>query len=110
MSVKNLLGLNIHPVTGRSGPLLNSRDKLIRTTIEEHHKTPYSLVTKIANVGVAMLVYAKDEENGVARRIRDIETQWSSCGPLWLGNKGAVGVRFRVLDSSDSIFPTEIYT
>lgn len=96
--------------TGRSGPLLDSRDKLIRTTIEEHNKTPYSLVAKLANVGVAMLVYAKDEENGMARRIRDVETQWSSCGPLWMGNKGAVGVRFRVVDRSDSIFPAEIYT
>ncbi|KAF8343971.1 inositol polyphosphate phosphatase [Cantharellus anzutake] len=96
--------------TGRSGPALNSRDKLIRRTIEEHNKAPYSLVAKFANVGVAILVYAKDEENGLARRIRDVETEWAACGPMWLGNKGAVGIRFRVVDSGSPESAGEIYT
>ncbi|KAG5219994.1 Inositol polyphosphate phosphatase OCRL [Salix suchowensis] len=54
----------------------------------------YSLVAKIVNVGVALLVYALDE--GVARSVCDVQTGWSSCGPLYMGNKGAVGIRFRI--------------
>ena len=97
-------------VSGVSGALLRSRDALIRETIEKHNKAPYVLVGKIVNVGVAMLVYARDDENGVARRVRDVETTFSSCGPLFLGNKGAVGLRFRVLDESDPAAPGEIFT
>ena len=57
-----------------------------------------------------MLVYAKDDERGIARRIRNVETEFSSFGPLWMGNKGAVGLRFRLLDENDSSAPGEIYT
>jgi len=45
-------------------------------------------------VGTALLVYARDE--GIARRVRDVETAWTGNGYCYMGNKGAVGVRFRV--------------
>jgi len=51
-------------------------------------------VAKIVNVGIALLVYARDEEIGP--RIQDVQTSWTGCGPIWMGNKGAVGVRFRL--------------
>lgn len=58
------------------------------------------------NVGVALLVYALDE--GVGRRIESVETSWTGFGPLWIGNKAAVGVRFTVKaerkEDSDEIF------
>ena len=52
------------------------------------------LVAKIVNVGLALLVYVRDEVLG--SNICDVQTQWTGCGPIWMGNKGAVGVRFRV--------------
>jgi hypothetical protein len=54
----------------------------------------YTLIAKEVNVGVALLVYGRDD--GVARKVTDVQTQWTGCGPVWMGNKGAVGVRFRV--------------
>jgi hypothetical protein len=64
----------------------------------------------MANVGVALLVYARDE--GVGRRIRDVSTSWTGCGiGGYMGNKGAVGVRFRVVPEFDeSHEPGEIFT
>lgn len=97
-------------VTGLSYNVIRSRDALIRAEIEKHNKVPYILVGKVVSVGVAMLVYAKDDERGIARRIRNVETEFSSFGPLWMGNKGAVGLRFRLLDENDSSAPGEIYT
>ena len=63
-------------------------------------------MAKVVNVGVALLVYALD--GGISRHIRDVQTQWTGCGPLYMGNKGAVGVRFRVQVKDDS--PGEVYT
>ncbi|KAF9520582.1 hypothetical protein BS47DRAFT_1286984 [Hydnum rufescens UP504] len=98
---------------GLSAGVINSRDKLIRTAIEAHHNCPYVLVVSVVNVGVAMLIYAKDagedqQEGGVARRITDVETQWVGCGPSFMGNKGAVGVRFRLLGLNNG--PEELFT
>ncbi|KAH7929730.1 DNase I-like protein [Leucogyrophana mollusca] len=83
-------------LAGLSKAVINDRDEHIRSQIEEHapNKERYSLVAKIVNVGVALLVYAKDD--GLARRVCDIQTQWTGCGPGYMGNKGAVGIRFRV--------------
>lgn len=39
-------------------------------------------------------MYGRDD--GVARTICDVQTQWTGTGPAYMGNKGAVGVRFRV--------------
>jgi hypothetical protein len=64
------------------------------------------LIAKEVNVGVALLVYGRDD--GVARRITDVQTQWTGCGPAWMGNKGAVGVRFRVPGDNDE--PGETFT
>ena len=64
------------------------------------------MVAKIVNVGVALLVYALDD--GVARSVCDVETEWSSCGPLFMGNKGAVGIRFRIPSSDGGV--GEVFT
>jgi hypothetical protein len=97
-------------VAGLSAGVIRSRDALIRAAIEKHNKVPYVLIGRAVNVGVAMLVYAKDDENGVARRIRDVESRFTGCGPMWMGNKGAVGLRFRLLDTEDSTGPGETFT
>lgn len=83
-------------MAGLSKPILDNRHALILSQIERHapNKEKYSLVAKIANVGVAILVYARDD--GVARRISDVQATWTGSGPAFMGNKGAVGIRFRV--------------
>ncbi|KAI0949965.1 hypothetical protein AcV7_008583 [Taiwanofungus camphoratus] len=83
-------------LSGLSSPIIESRNALILSQIEAHspNKERYSLIAKVVNVGVALLVYGRDE--GVARRVYDVQTQWTGCGPAYMGNKGAVGVRFRV--------------
>jgi hypothetical protein len=48
------------------------------------------------NVGVALFVYGRDD--GIARQVADVQTQYTGCGPMYMGNKGAVGIRFRVGD------------
>jgi hypothetical protein len=75
---------------------MESRDDLIRSQLEEHapQKEKYVLVAKAVNVGIALLVYARDDT--VGKHVAEVQTQWTGCGPAWLGNKGAVGVRFRV--------------
>jgi len=85
-------------VAGRSNAVINDRDAHIRSQIEEHApgKDSYTLVAKAVNVGVALLVYARDA--GIARRVCDVQTQWTGTGPAYMGNKGAVGIRFRVPD------------
>jgi hypothetical protein len=95
-------------VAGISKHLIEERASHLKSQIETHapDKVKYSLIAKVVNVGVALLVFAKDE--GVARCISDVHTTWTGCGPLYLGNKGAVGVRFRV--SSDSNNVGELYT
>lgn len=85
-------------LAGLSKAVIDDRDAHIRSQIEKH--TPggvsYSLVAKAVNVGVALLVYARD--SGVARRVCDVQTQWTGTGPAYMGNKGAVGIRFRISD------------
>lgn len=86
-------------VTGLSKGVIDSRDELLRSQIEKHNSTAgehiaYTLVAKVVNVGVALLVYARDR--GIGQRICDVQTAWTAFGPGWMGNKGAVGVRFRV--------------
>lgn len=83
-------------VSGQSKSVINNRDALILSQIEAHtpSKDSYSLIAKVVNVGVALLVYGRDE--GIARQTCDVETAWTGCGPAYMGNKGAVGVRFRV--------------
>ncbi|KAI6028661.1 inositol polyphosphate phosphatase [Pisolithus orientalis] len=85
-------------LAGLSSAVIDERDVHIRTQIEVHapNYESYSLVAKVVNVGVALLVYARDDT--VARCVHDVQTQWTGCGPAYMGNKGAVGVRFRVSD------------
>ncbi|KAG0699660.1 inositol polyphosphate phosphatase [Suillus ampliporus] len=85
-------------LAGLSKAVIDDRDAHIRSQIEMHApgKESYTLVAKAVNVGVALLVYARD--SGVARRVCDVQTQWTGTGPAYMGNKGAVGIRFRVSD------------
>lgn len=101
--------INYFAVSGFSGKTVDSRDALIRSQIEEHapNKSRYTLVAKIVHVGVALLVYVRDESLG--SRISDVQTQWTGCGPLWMGNKGAVGVRFTVRGLTESR-ASEVFT
>lgn len=83
-------------LSGFSGPVIKSRNALILSQIEAHapNKEKYSLIASVVNVGVALLVYGRDDTVGKAAT--DVQTQWTGCGPAYMGNKGAVGVRFRV--------------
>jgi hypothetical protein len=87
---------------------LNNRASHILSQIESYapNKEKYSLIAKVVNVGVALLVYARDD--GLARKVKDVQMQWTGCGPLHMGNKGAVGVRFRVEETGDVV--GEVYT
>ncbi|KAG9035280.1 hypothetical protein FRB95_011575 [Tulasnella sp. JGI-2019a] len=85
--------------TGLSRTVMDSRNELILRELQKYAGTPYTSVARSVFVGVAVLVYAKDD--GIARRIDDVQTSWTGCGPLYLGNKGAVGVRFRVKGSDE---------
>lgn len=95
-------------VAGRSKPVIDERDVHIRTQVESHapNKESYSLVAKVVNVGVGLLVYAKDDT--IARRVGDVQTQWTGSGPAYMGNKGAVGIRFRVVDRGSKV--GEVFT
>ncbi|KAI0699673.1 Endonuclease/exonuclease/phosphatase [Cytidiella melzeri] len=85
-------------LSGLSKKVIEDRNALILSQIEEHapNKEKYVLIAKIVNVGVALLVYGRDDS--VGRKVEDVQTQWTGCGPGFMGNKGAVGVRFRVRD------------
>ncbi|KAH9930704.1 skeletal muscle/kidney enriched inositol 5-phosphatase [Fomitopsis serialis] len=93
---------------GLSKSVIENRNALILSQIEAHapNKEKYSLIAKVVNVGVALLVYGRDD--GVARRVCDVQTQWTGCGPAYLGNKGGVGVRFRVAGKDGGV--GEVYT
>ncbi|EDR14895.1 inositol polyphosphate phosphatase [Laccaria bicolor S238N-H82] len=95
-------------LSGLSKAVLSSRNALILSQIEEHapNKESYTLIAKVVNVGVALLVYGRDA--GIARKVCDVQTQWTGCGLAYMGNKGAVGVRFRVLNAEGD--PGETYT
>ncbi|XP_006457995.1 hypothetical protein AGABI2DRAFT_216100 [Agaricus bisporus var. bisporus H97] len=88
-------------LSGLSKAVIEKRHALILSQIEAHapNKERYSLIAKVVNVGVALLVYGRDD--GVARKVCDVQTQWTGFGPLFMGNKGAVGVRFRICETDD---------
>lgn len=89
-------------MTGLSKSIIRSRDALIRSQIEAHapNNESYTLIAEAVNVGVALLIYAREDTVGSA--VHDVQTQWAACGPAWMANKGAVAVRFRIDD--------EVYT
>ncbi|CAA7271570.1 unnamed protein product [Cyclocybe aegerita] len=93
-------------LSGLSKSVINNRNALILSQIEAHapNKESYSLIAKVVNVGAALLVYARDD--GVARRACDVETSWTGCGPGYMGNKGAVAVRFRVTGAEGGVGET----
>lgn len=71
-------------VSGLSRSVITNRDALIRSQIEAHvpNKERYTLVAREVFVGVALLVYARD--SGIGRRVCDVQTNWTGCGPAWL--------------------------
>ena len=86
---------NLPSVAGLSNGVVEGRNSLLLSQIEDHapNKEKYSLVAKTVHVGVALLVYILDEHFA---RVADVQTSSTGCGPAYLGNKGAVGVRFRL--------------
>ncbi|KAI0093845.1 skeletal muscle/kidney enriched inositol 5-phosphatase [Irpex rosettiformis] len=95
-------------LSGLSRKVIEDRNVLILSQIEEHapNKEKYVLIAKVANVGVALLVYGRDDT--VGRKVEDVQMQWTGCGPCFMGNKGAVGVRFRVKGDDGGI--GEVFT
>lgn len=96
-------------VSGLSKPVIENRNALILSQIEEHapNKEKYTLIAKVVNVGVALLVYGLD--HGIGRKVCDVQTSWTGCGPVYMGNKGGVGVRFRVPGDDNSAGETFTY-
>lgn len=87
--------MSLFPVAGLSKSVIENRNSLLLSQIEARapNKDKYSLIAKVVNVGVALLVYILDEHFA---RVTDVQTSWTGCGPVYVGNKGAVGVRFRL--------------
>ncbi|KAG6860954.1 hypothetical protein C0995_005618 [Termitomyces sp. Mi166 len=93
-------------LSGFSKAVIENRNALILSQIEANapNKERFSLVAKVVNVGVALLVYARDDT--IARTVCGVYTTWTGTGPAYMGNKGAVGVRFRIPGSDGSIGET----
>ncbi|KAG6814543.1 hypothetical protein H0H92_000070 [Tricholoma furcatifolium] len=83
-------------LSGFSKAVIEDRNALILSQIEANapNKERFTLIAKVVNAGVALLVYGRDDS--VARTVCDVHTTWTGTGPVYMGNKGAVGVRFRV--------------
>ncbi|KAG6851268.1 hypothetical protein H0H93_011704 [Arthromyces matolae] len=83
-------------LSGFSKSVIENRNALILSQIEANapNKERFTLIAKVVNVGVALLVYGRDDT--LARTVCDVQTSWTGTGPVYMGNKGAVGVRFRV--------------
>ncbi|WOO77075.1 Inositol-1,4,5-trisphosphate 5-phosphatase 2 [Vanrija pseudolonga] len=101
VAVQELLPLHL-AFSGLSGPVLNTLSHRMENILSQHATSlskdgspdTYHAVAKIAHVGVALWVFARDKTT--AGRLGRAET--SSVG-LWrfgLGNKAAVGVRLPV--------------
>ncbi|KAK0459817.1 Endonuclease/exonuclease/phosphatase [Desarmillaria tabescens] len=95
-------------LSGLSKSVIDDRNAHILSQLEAHapNKERYALIAKVVNVGVALLVYGRDD--GIAKTVCDVQTSWTGCGPLYMGNKGAVGVRFRAPGENGSV--GEVYT
>ncbi|KAK0210841.1 Endonuclease/exonuclease/phosphatase [Desarmillaria ectypa] len=95
-------------LSGFSRSVIDDRNAHILSQLEAHtpNKERYALIAKVVNVGVALLVYGRDD--GIAKTVCDVQTSWIGCGPLYMGNKGAVGVRFRAPGENGSV--GEVYT
>jgi hypothetical protein len=93
------------PVAGLSNSVVENRNSLLLSQIEARapNNEKYSLVAKVVNVGVALLVYILDEH---FTRVTDVHTSWTGCGPLYVGNKGAVSVRFRLAGEDGALGET----
>ncbi|KAL0570807.1 hypothetical protein V5O48_011143 [Marasmius crinis-equi] len=93
-------------LSGWAEPVIRDRESHIRSQIEANapNKEKFSTVATVVNAGVALLVFARDE--GIGRRVCDVQTAWTGCGPGYMGNKGAVGVRFRVPDEDGGVGET----
>ncbi|RIB17121.1 Endonuclease/exonuclease/phosphatase [Gigaspora rosea] len=70
---------------------------LIEKAIFVNTKESYTALVKSNFVGLALFVYVRDKS--VTRRILNVEIAKCGVGPLWIGNKGGVGVRI-VIDAN----------
>lgn len=106
ISFSEFMKLSRGTVSGFSRQVIEDRNAHILSQIEANapNKEAYSLITKVVNVGVGLLVYGRDD--GIGRRVCDVQTQWTGCGPVYMGNKGAVGVRFRLPTTDGGIGET----
>lgn len=71
------MSLHYLSVAGLSSPVMKDRAGHIQAQIEANSpdKEKFSLIARVDNVGVALLVYAKDE--GISRNISDVQTAWT---------------------------------
>ena len=91
---------------GLSQTVLDAHDNIIANCID--HATgraeKYTLVSKTIHGGMALLVYTRDAT--VTKRVADVRVAAAGCGPLFMANKGAVGVRLSLSreDGDDEAF------
>lgn len=84
---------------------LSSYDDSVREEIESHagrfSKSPagYTLVEKVVSGNCAILVYINDT---LVQHVSDVLIANVGCGPLYMFNKGAVGVRFTLSSTQES--------
>ena len=100
-----MVEIHSFPVAGLSKSVIENRNSLLLSQIEAHapNKEKYSLVATVVHVGVALLVYILDEHFA---RVADVQSTCTGCGPGYAGNKGAVGVRFRLADEDGGLGET----
>ncbi|KAK9894668.1 DNase I-like protein [Cystobasidium minutum MCA 4210] len=74
------------------------RNALDSQTNEDGTDLSYTLMGRRSIGALALLVFVKDQ---LSRSIQDISTAVVGCGPLFMSNKGAVGLRFRLEDTRE---------
>ena len=93
------------PVAGLSKSVIENRNSIlsqIETNAPNDEK--YSLVAKVVHFGVALLVYVWDERFA---RVEDVQTAGSGCEHAYLGNKGVLSVRFRLVGEDGRLGDTQ---
>lgn len=79
---------------------MNDKATILGAAIQKGTGEAYTVVSQVKLVGVAMFLYARDATCTSA--IRNVRFTTTSFGPLFLGNKGAVGVQMEIKTSKGS--------